>query len=110
LEGIFVQNLKNVPFVILRLWIVPTNKGCSLSPLIGISIENLFLQNPLQKVLDYFFPKNWNWKFSFHIPGYSSVKSKLYTKQLNDKERISAAFENEGIRRALNKCYKKIFR
>mmetsp|Transcript_15822 Transcript_15822/g.39844 ORF Transcript_15822/g.39844 Transcript_15822/m.39844 type:complete len:158 (-) Transcript_15822:3024-3497(-) len=107
LEGIFVKNFRNFPLVVFRIWIIPTIEKCSMSSLIGIFIENVFLQKPTQKNLDFFLPKDWNWKFSFEIPNFSHIKGEPYTKQLNDKERISAAFENRGVRKTLNECYIK---
>ncbi|ABW98004.1 hypothetical protein HAN_1g169 (nucleomorph) [Hemiselmis andersenii] len=107
LEGIFIKNFKSCPFLAFRIWIVPTSEKCSMSSLIGIYLENIFLQKPIQENLNFFLPKNWNWKFSFEIPSFSHYKSESYTKQLNDKERISAAFENRGVRGTVNRSYIK---
>mmetsp|Transcript_38926 Transcript_38926/g.99445 ORF Transcript_38926/g.99445 Transcript_38926/m.99445 type:complete len:166 (+) Transcript_38926:524-1021(+) len=105
LEGIWIKNFKNYPFSVFGISIIPTIDRCSMSSLIGIFIENVLFQKPTQQKVDFFLPKNWNWKFSFGIPKFSHFKSEQYTKQLNDKERISAAFENRGVRTTINKCY-----
>ena len=51
---------------------------------------------------------NWDWKFNIQIPRYSHLKSDNISKQINDKERESAAMENFGIRFVIKKSYQNI--
>ena len=107
LDCIYVKNCKSYPSLNLCFWIIPTTKNCSMSSLLGILIENVMYQKPFNRMLDCKVPKNWNWTFSVEIPVISHIKAFGYTKQLNDKERCSAAFENVAIRHMIDACYRK---
>jgi hypothetical protein len=107
IEGIILERFVNYPHLILRFWVIPTVNNCSLSSLIGIFIQNIVFQRSVSEFIDTSFPKNWNWKFFIEIPIFSHFQGSSYTKQINDKERVSAAFENEGIRKMIEICYKK---
>lgn len=106
-EGIFIEILYFCQIITIDHLLIPTIKICSMSPLMGISIQNKIYQKNLIKRLHQLIPKTWNWRFSIEIPNYSHLKSLNISKQLNDKERISAALENFGIRKVIEECYEK---
>jgi len=110
IEGVILERSLSYPHLIFRFWVIPTINNCSLSSLIGIFIQNIVFQRSISEFIDTSFPKNWNWKFFIEIPISSHFQATSYTKQINDKERVSAAFENEGIRKMIEICYKKKFK
>jgi metal-sulfur cluster biosynthetic enzyme len=106
-EKIFIKIFFFFKCVSFNILINPTNQICSMSPLIARCIENKLNKKKLAKKLDEIIPSKWNWKFSFEIPFYSHLRSLNISKQINDKERKSAAMENIGIRQIIAKSYEE---
>ncbi|AFP65320.1 hypothetical protein CMESO_129 (nucleomorph) [Chroomonas mesostigmatica CCMP1168] len=107
-ERIFIQVFSFNQTISFDFIFIPTIKKCSLSPLLGIFLENKIYKIQIAKKLSEILPKIWNWAFFFEMPFYSHTKSFVITKQLNDKERITSALENCSIRRTIKKCSQKI--
>lgn len=107
IEKVFIENHILNQKISISILIAPTYNKCTMSSIIGLSIENILLNNLTGKDLMYYFPKTWIWKFCTLIPSKLHIKGLLLTKQLNDKERISAAIENSSIRSIIKFAYYK---
>lgn len=71
----------------------PTINRCSMAPLIGLSIIVKLLRTlPEQMKLD------------VRISSGTHDAEEAYNKQLNDKERVAAALENNGLLSVINAC------
>jgi metal-sulfur cluster biosynthetic enzyme len=106
-EIIFVKIFLYIKCAFFGILLIPTIKYCGMSPLIALCVENKLNKKKLAKKLNKIFPSDWNWKFTVEIPFYAHLKAINISKQLNDKERKSAALENLGIRRIIKKSYEK---
>mmetsp|Transcript_100197 Transcript_100197/g.150229 ORF Transcript_100197/g.150229 Transcript_100197/m.150229 type:complete len:163 (+) Transcript_100197:657-1145(+) len=89
----------------LSIFFCPTSLVCSLTPIIGLSIGNLLFNDFLNLWLRNLTPCNWILQFTLDITNFSHSKREEIVKQLNDKERVSAAFENFEIRKTVLGCY-----
>jgi hypothetical protein len=76
-----------------------------MASIIGISIKNILYNELTYEFLHKYFPTNWNWNYSVMILSKNHTKGLFVTKQLNDKERISAAIENISIRKTIKLFY-----
>jgi len=91
-EGIEVEDLgHNV--LHFKVFFKPTIKHCSLATLIGLCIH-VKLQRNLPTTS----------KISVFIKEGSHNTEKEVNKQINDKERISAAMENSNLKSVVEKC------
>jgi len=91
-EGVEVEHLDNHQCYI-KVFFRPTIKHCSLATLIGLCIH-VKLQRNLPST----------YKVSVFIKEGSHNTEKEVNKQINDKERISAAMENPNLRRVVEIC------
>ena len=105
IEKVLIQNFILNQNIYITVIIAPTYKMCTLSSFIGLSIENLLYNKAIGKLLNDYFPQGWSWKYSTFIPPKFHLKGSVISKQLNDKERISAAMENFSIRNIIKFSY-----
>ena len=76
----------------IRVFFTPTIPNCSMSTLIGLLIKiKLILSLPREYKIDVFIE-----------PGKHYLEDSI-NKQLNDKERVFAAFENENVKKLIKK-------
>ena len=78
---------------IVHVMFTPTIPQCSMSTLIGLSIRVMLMRS---------LPANFKIRLSV-APGSHEQEHQL-NKQLNDKERVSAALENETLVRVVEDC------
>ena len=110
IEKILIEKYILNQNIYITVTINPTYKMCTMSSVIGLSIENILYNKITGILLNEHFPQGWNWKYCTNIPHTLHVKSSIITKQLNDKERISAAIENVSIRNIIKFSYYKLKR
>lgn len=91
-EGVEVEQLENQQ-VHIKVYFKPTIKHCSLATLIGLCIH-VKLQRNLPSA----------YKVSVFIQEGTHNTEKEVNKQINDKERISAAMENPNLSRVVEVC------
>lgn len=85
----------------------PTYGQCKLAPLIGISIIIvLFQKSTIYKLVNKY-NLRWLMEFKITIGKKYHTAAENITKQLNDKDRLSAALENNAIRLSVLRCMKK---
>ncbi len=107
LEKILIENFILNQSINININVAPTYNMCTMSSIIGLSIENIIYNKYSGVVLKNYFPINWNWKYCIIILPAFHIKGLILTKQLNDKERISAAIENFSIRNIVKFSYYK---
>jgi len=107
LESIEIIIRTSSSLLIYLIPFYPTYGQCKLAPLIGIvTITSIFRFLSLIKLAR---SNNDKWLVNFKV-NLSSDDHKIgenITKQINDKERLSAALENRSIRLSILKCIKK---
>lgn len=107
LESIEVITRTSSSSLIYLIPFFPTYGQCKLAPLIGIvTITSMFRFLSLIKLARL---NNDKWLIIFKV-NLSDDDHKIgenITKQINDKERLSAALENKSIRLSILKCIKK---
>ena len=108
IEKILVENHNINQNIHIGLLINPTYDLCTMSSIIGLSIRNILYNRLTQIVTKTIFPKNWNWNYYMIISPILYSNNLIITKQLNDKERVSAAIENISIRNIVKFSYYKI--
>ncbi|CAF0880030.1 unnamed protein product [Adineta ricciae] len=89
LDGITIDNQANTVQVQFR----PTIPHCSMATLIGLSIRAKLL---------YTLPTRY--KVGVNIIEGAHIQENQINKQLNDKERVTAALENNHLRAVVNRC------
>ena len=89
LENIDIDNEKNT----VDVRFTPTIPHCSMATLIGLSIRVKLLRS---------LPKRFKVRVSI-TPG-THAQEHAVNKQLNDKERVAAALENNHLLKVVNKC------
>ncbi len=107
IEKILIENYILNQNINININVAPTYNMCTMSSIIGLSIENIIYNEYSGLVLKNYFPINWNWKYCITILPAFHIKGLTITKQLNDKERISAAIENFSIRNIVKFSYYK---
>ena len=65
----------------------------------------MFKENKKKLILNYIFFNNWNWEFYIYITPKFHSKGLSVSKQLNDKERLSIALENNFVRNVIKFSY-----
>lgn len=92
---IFIQKPTEGNVPVIRVEFNPTVPHCSLATLIGLTIRI--------KILRYF-PNNL--KLDIYIKkGAHSTEDEI-NKQINDRERVAAALENQNLRNLVESCIK----
>nr|UXY87211.1 protein AE7-like 1 [Cryptomonas sp.] len=107
IEGNVIEISNTDQILFISIFIIPTYNLCSMTSVIGLSVENTLLHSSVFKILFSFFPIDWGWNFCINIPSDMHVSGLNVTKQLNDRERISAAIENSSIRNVIKSSYSK---
>lgn len=97
IDGLFLEILVDRVHGIVRIMFCPTVPHCSLSTIIGLAIRAKvvaeFLVDPDMKL------------FIFIEPGKHNNELEI-NKQINDKERVSAALENPNLWRIIQASIK----
>nr|UXY87701.1 protein AE7-like 1 [Cryptomonas curvata] len=106
-EKIIIENHLLNQNICIAIVVAPTYNKCSMSTVIGLSIENILFNRITGTFFKFYFPQTWSWKSCVFIPSKFHIKGFMITKQLNDKERISAAIENRSIRNIIKFAYYK---
>jgi hypothetical protein len=112
LEVLILEAIEIVPkpssrITIHTIYFFPTYGQCKLAPLLGISINlTLFQKSTINQLVSMYNPK-WLMNFKITIDKQYHTAAENITKQLNDKERLSAALENNAIRLSVLRCMKK---
>ena len=78
---------------LITVQITPTIPHCSMTTMIGLSV--------VVKLMRSF---GWYWKYKVMIAPGSHQSEHAINKQLNDKERVAAAIENESLVTAINRA------
>ena len=94
-KNIFFEKKENIK--ILKVLITPTIPHCSMAAIIGLCVLyklNSFVNDDI---------KNYT-LVVVEIEKDTHNNYKLLNKQLSDKERVRAAFENNNITRVINEC------
>ncbi|EQB60516.1 hypothetical protein NAPIS_ORF01890 [Vairimorpha apis BRL 01] len=86
-----------LPVKCLMVRFVPTIPHCSMAAIIGLSLIYI-LKNYIKDHI-----------IKIEIVLGTHVNDKLINKQLNDKDRVQAAFENEALNDVINDCTANIF-
>lgn len=107
LEKISIENYILNQNTTINIVIAPTYNRCTMSSIIGLSIKNILFNELTGTFFKFYFPTTWSWKYCTIIPSWFHIKGPMLTKQLNDKERISAAIENPSIRNIIKFAYYK---
>jgi hypothetical protein len=95
-ENVFIQKPTDGKVPVVRIEFVPTVPHCSLATLIGLSIRIKILRHfPHQMKLDIFIKK-----------GTHSTEDEI-NKQINDRERVAAAIENQNLWKLVENCIKE---
>ncbi|AEA38840.1 hypothetical protein CPARA_2gp182 (nucleomorph) [Cryptomonas paramecium] len=104
IENIWFEEYASDQALNICIILIPTYFLCSMISSIGLSLKNILCKEK-SFFLKYVFLENWsfayctNITFNFHFEG-------LYiTKQLNDKERVCAALENNSVRNIIKLSY-----
>jgi len=104
-EKIGLKNFYHSQSYKISIFFCPTSLTCSLTPIIGLSIGNIIYHQCFNYWIRKSTPINWIGLFLIDIPTFFHLKREEIVKQLNDKERVSAALENPEIRMAILGCY-----
>ncbi|XP_059155712.1 cytosolic iron-sulfur assembly component 2A-like [Physella acuta] len=91
-SGIEVYRLKTGQLMV-RIEFVPTVPHCNLASIIGLSMRSKLNKCLPEKV-----------KVDIYIKEGTHETANEINKQINDKERISAAMENPNLQRLVNDC------
>lgn len=87
------SNNTNKPFSYVNVGFTPTIPHCSMATLIGLCIRVKLLRSiPLR------------FKIFININTGTHVSENAINRQLNDKERVTAALENQNLLSVVNKC------
>jgi hypothetical protein len=102
----FIKILIYIPFqkLIYSISFFPTYGKCKLAPLIGITLFSAFFKKTTIKKLFKLLITSWFIHFKVKLANRDHKTGENITKQLNDKERLSAALENKFIRISVLKC------
>ncbi|KAL7013515.1 hypothetical protein ACKWTF_015435 [Chironomus riparius] len=95
-DMITVKKVENGQVPVVRIEFNPTVPHCSLATLIGLTIRiKIQRQFPQTLKLDIYIKK-----------GTHSTEDEI-NKQINDRERVSAACDNDNLRKLLESCIKE---
>lgn len=108
LESIIIKNKIFSQLVSYEISFFPTYGQCKLAPLLGISIIMSILKKSTLKKAFKQTNKKWSLNFKIILTNKNHTAGENITKQLNDRERLSAALENSSIRLSVLKCMKLI--
>jgi len=108
LESIIIKNKIFSQLVSYEISFFPTYGQCKLAPLLGISIIMAILKKSTLKKAFKQTNKKWSLNFKITLTDKKHTAGENITKQLNDRERLSAALENSSIRLSVLKCMKLI--
>jgi hypothetical protein len=108
LESIIIKNKIFSQLVSYEISFFPTYGQCKLAPLLGISIIMSILKKSTLKKAFKQINKKWSLNFKIILTNENHSTGENITKQLNDRERLSAALENSSIRLSVLKCMKSI--
>lgn len=78
---------------LVKVNFTPTIPHCSMATLIGLSIRVKLLRSLSSR-----------FKVDVHVTPGSHASEDAVNKQLNDKERVAAALENDALLRTVNSC------
>ena len=98
LQELQVVDLKNIKIDgnTIKINFTPTIPHCSMATLIGLCIRVQLLRSISSK-----------FKVDIHITPGTHQSEQQVNKQLNDKERVAAALENDHLLSVCNQCIKK---
>jgi len=105
IENIFLNIFCYSQSFRISIFFSPTSVGCSLTSTIGLSIQNVYFNKFFNNWLKRSTPCGWMNGFSLDIPNFFHLNRDEIVKQLNDKERVSAALENFEIRKVILNCF-----
>jgi len=94
-EDLITVDLSNEDMPVVDVSFTPTIPHCSLAALIGLTIVIKLHRSLAQNV-----------KTRVHVTPGSHSTEETINRQLADKERVAAAFENPGIMEMVNRCLK----
>lgn len=102
----FIKILFYIPFqkLVYSISFFPTYGKCKLAPLIGIILFSTYFKKITMKKLIKLVFTSWFIHFKVKLANNDHTIGENITKQLNDKERLSAALENKSIRISVLKC------
>jgi len=102
----FIKILFYIPSqkLVYSISFFPTYGKCKLAPLIGITLFSAYFKKNTMKKLVKLVITNWFIHFKVKLTNKDHKIGENITKQLNDKERLSAALENRSIRISVLKC------
>ena len=87
------ENQISIEDKVITIEFSPTINHCSMAPLIGLSIIVKLLRTLPDEI-----------KIDVKISSGSHDAEEAYNKQLNDKERVAAALENNNLLSVINAC------
>lgn len=96
LEELNVVRINNIEVVgnnLVKVYFTPTIPHCSMATLIGLSIKVCLIRSLPSR-----------FKVEVQISPGSHVSEVAVNKQLQDKERVSAALENNNLLEVVNQC------
>jgi|EP00802_Teleaulax_amphioxeia_P004232 hypothetical protein len=102
----FIQIFTYIPSqkLVYSISFFPTYGKCKLAPLLGINLFSSYFKRSTLKKLFKLTTKNWFIHFKVKLANKDHKIGENITKQLNDKERLSAAIENKFIRLSILNC------
>jgi len=102
----FIKILFYIPFqkLVYSISFFPTFGKCKLAPLLGITLFSTYFKKTTMKKLFKLVIAKWFVHFKVKLTNKDHKNGENITKQLNDKERLSAALENKSIRISVLKC------
>lgn len=107
LQGITVNTKIYSQAITFTIFFFPTYGQCKLAPLLGINILSSLFKRFTTKTFVKINNEKWLINLKIKLTNRNHDVGENITKQLNDRERLSAALENNFIRLSVLKCMKK---